>query len=122
MKYGIGSIIILLIACEGDLIKSPAIPPATYFAVRYEITGDSGLVSIRMKNENGSTITFESEAVPWQYNFRVLMPRGSSVYLSAQNTGASDRTIRATIYKTGAVFKSSENSGPYTTVTVQGIL
>jgi len=122
MKFAILCFLTSFIACEGDLIKNPAIPPATRFTVKYEITGDSGRVSISMRNENGSIITFESEEIPWQYSFPVLMPRGSSVYLSAQNTGATDRIIRATIYKSGAIFKSGENSGPYSTVTVQGIL
>jgi hypothetical protein len=72
-----------------------------------------------MKNENGSVINWESENISWEYVFPVFMP---PVYLSAHNTGPSDKTIRATIYKSGVIFKSAEHSGPYTIVTVQGTL
>ena len=87
--------------------------------VKYEVIGTKALV-ITIANEAGGTSQFTDVKLPWSYEMPHSMPKGTFVYVSAQNAGSGDITV--IIYRAGSIFKKAKSSGEYAIAEASGEL
>ncbi|MGP8243860.1 MAG: hypothetical protein ACLQVN_04995 [Bryobacteraceae bacterium] len=85
-------------------------------AVAYEARGTAGRVSLTYTNASGG-MEQQTVTLPWNKDFGV--PRGTMLYLSAQNENERG-TVTARIYVNGDVLQEAESSTPYGIASVSG--
>ena len=90
----------------------------TVYQIEYKATGTASNVFVTYENEDGGTSQKEV-SVPWLYSFSA--GPGFFVYISAQNQGETG-SVTVTIYKSGAVFKTSTSTGAYVIASASGSL
>ena len=114
-------LLIIILSLSFFSCDSPTESKEKLFSVKYEISGSVNKVFITIENENGGTSQFSAISVPWTYTFSSRKPKGTFVYVSAQNQGETG-TVTVTIYRDGTVFKTSSSTGAYVIATASGSL
>jgi len=88
------------------------------YDVEYIVDGTVEKAVITYTNEKGWTTEKLEVDVPWRWTSASKFPKDTSIYISAQGKGIG--SIRVQVNVDGALWKESEDFGPYVLVSAIG--
>ncbi len=105
--------IILVVTFALGLMACPGLEYPKIYNIKYEVVGTASRVNLKIRDKNGETSLFSDVSLPWVYEFEAIKRDEYdfiSVYVSAQNQGASG-SVTTIIYVNGSIKKATTDSG-----------